>query len=419
MFTLGMAFMSTSIVLPAFVVRLSGGSDRAVGFVAAAFYVGWWWPQLLVANVLETVHRKRLFYMVAGLVRVLVLGLVLHAIMAMGTSRPTLLLIMLATLLFAFSSAGGVGMLSFYDIVGKSIPARLRGRFFGGRRLIGGSLAVAAGGAVAYMLRENSGWPFPTNYLLLFCAAFVFISVGVLLFCFVEEPAGPVRAKRLGLGEFLLEAPRILKRDVNFRRLVLLCIVAGVGMMVAPFYAAFAIKGLHVPEKTLGSFTTVQMLFLTCSNLVWAYLSDWHGNRAVLVGSAAVSIAAPVIALLTPFAAVLAHRLGGDGAWWGLAFFHLTFAAVGCSVAGVALGRMAYPLEIVPEDRRPMYLGILYTLLSPLALVPLAAGALVAWTGTYELLFVISIVSAIAAVFLALQLHEPRGHRTRVTSTDS
>ena len=57
-------------------------------------------------------------------------------------SSPTLIFALIAGLFVIYGSCGAVGMIPFMTIVSDSMPASLRGRFFGLRWLIGGLMGV-------------------------------------------------------------------------------------------------------------------------------------------------------------------------------------------------------------------------------------------------------------------------------------
>ena len=72
----------------------------------------------------------------------------------------------------------------------------------------------------------------------------------------------------------------------------------GVWMMALPFYIIYSSERLLLPEESVGIFLSIQMIGMIISNLLWGRLSDRIGNKIVLNLTAAVSAAAPIIALL-------------------------------------------------------------------------------------------------------------------------
>lgn len=64
-------------------------------------------------------------------------------------------------------------------------------------------------------------------------------------------------------------------------------------------------------------------------------------------------------------------------------------------------------LDVSPETERPTYLGFMNTFLAPVLLLSSLGGLIIEKT-SYEVLFSIVIIAAVAALVFSLQLEEPR-----------
>ena len=142
--------------VPLFVSHLTD-DPRAVGAVTAAFQLGWI-PQLLVAGYVERTDRKwRWVQWFGGVERLPVLVLMLCALAAPAVGPPVVIVVYLAC--FAQSLCGGLATTPWMDVVARTVPAWLRGRFMGGFSMAG-TLFGAAGAALAAPLLDSLPFPY-------------------------------------------------------------------------------------------------------------------------------------------------------------------------------------------------------------------------------------------------------------------
>jgi len=260
------------------------------------------------------------------------------------------------------------------------------------------------------VMRADSGWEYPYNYLLLFGLAFGLLIVSTGVFCFSEEYVRPVQRRRISFGKQMRRGWRILRYDVDFQRLLIARGLLSFGMMAFPFYALYAIKELGAPKDMVGTFLMVSVLAGTFSNFIWQRLSDRRGNRLVLRWTSASVLSAPLVALLAgrlPSRFADVEVLGFPAP---IAFYFLAFLGLGLGMDGLMIGGVNYLLDIAPEKRRPTYIGFMYTFASPLMLVPVAAGYLVERV-SFEFVFAASLLFGIAAVGWTWFMREPRRER--------
>ena len=93
------AFADSTIVLPAFILKLTS-SNTLVGLTGSMTRAGWMWPQLLISNLLEHRPRKMPFYAFGMSLRLLAwIAMVLCTLMV-GSGNNGLLAAVLSLLLF-------------------------------------------------------------------------------------------------------------------------------------------------------------------------------------------------------------------------------------------------------------------------------------------------------------------------------
>lgn len=391
LFNFAWAFTSGSTVLPLFISKLTS-SNILVGLASTLEAVGWFLPQMAVAAV--TLHQKSQMslYIKTAFLRGGSFLLLAILVFSSRMVNPSYLLISFFFLFSIYALGGGLAGVSFTDVVGKTIPQNKRGSFFGMRMFFGGGLAALAGILIERILRVCE---FPKNFGVGFLIAAVLIIFALLSFSLVKEPAVRKRPGRRKIRENLRLGFETLKRDRNLRMLIWTRVAIGAYVLGFPFYIIFAKKFLHVPTSIAGIFLSVQMAGYLSSNILWGYLSNNKSNRLVLILSAICSAVCPLLLILSILTKI--------PLWlYGSIFFFL-----GATIAGLDMGYTNYLLEIAPEERRPIYIGFLNTIIGPTIFLSAVGGLIIQVTSfafLYSLVFLISMVS----IFLSLSLREAK-----------
>lgn len=393
LFNMSAALAGGTTVLPIFVSNLTD-SKVLIGLSGTMAMAGWYLPQLVVANYIETVRRKRPLYIWAGVVRIIVIWTVALSILLLGSTWGSGFIALFFVLYSMYVIAGGVAGIPFMDIVAKAIKSENRGTFFGARLFFGGIAAALMGLFVKNILATRE---FPDNYAILFVTASAIITVAILSFCFADERDAVVPKRRTPFKKFLRRGPSLLKDVRSYRIFFIWRVLLGVWMMALPFYIIFARERLALPEEAVGIFLSIQMVGMIISNILWSRLSDRVGNRIVLKLTAVVSAAAPLMALIAAMAPPLRN----------IPAFGTVFFLVGFAMSGLRLGHSSYMLDLAPEEERPTYLGFMNTFIAPVALLSAVGGVVVEMT-SYETLFVTALAASLLALAFGIQLEEPR-----------
>ena len=405
---LGMALIDPDTVLPAFALDLTG-SVVGVAVLAVAINMGWAWPSVFLTGRMTRTKRWRRYYRLTGTARLACMWAIVAAVAMARRDTPVYLWIV-GGLLLAFTSAGGAGQLPFASIVSETIPARMRGRFFGIRFLLGGLLSLGGSVFVKRMLSAPYRAMFPTNYLYLFVGAAVFITMSLVVFFFAEERQHEPRRRQLPAMAHLRMGGRLVLRDANYRRLLMSRVLLGATSGISfPFIVPFALRKLGVPTEAVAVFLIVRVLAYSASNVVWSYLSDGPGNRILLVVSGLCYLLVPGLVLVAPHlntepGAMFLGVQTSTAFWWML----LVFGVLGTASAGQDIGQMAYLLEMSPEGSRPTYLALYYLMGVPLAMLPLVGAAIIGHHGRYEIGFATSLILVSAMVWVLQGLGEVR-----------
>jgi hypothetical protein len=274
------------------------------------------------------------------------------------------------------------------DIVAKTVDNARYGILFGFRRFLGGILACGAGFAVRSILSEGSGLAFPKDYGLLLLFSAVLTALGCGSFLLVKEPVETGPQERAPFARHMLQAPTILKHDLNYRRLFLIRMLASLSGMAAPFYVPFAIYKLGVGYETTGTFLSVGMGGVILGTILWGYISYRHGSPTLFLIAGIAGLVPPSIALVTSMVAGLTsvpheHLLVP---------YYFVFASATAAATGFGIAGSAYLLEIAPREIRPTYIGFMNTLTFPFMFASVLAGFMIKLV-SYELVFVVCLVA--------------------------
>ncbi len=379
------AFLNANTILPRFVSRLTD-SSFLVGTAAALHQVGWFVPQLFVAAATAHKPKHKPFYVGAAFFRLFVFTCLLASFFFSSYQKPEQVLLLFFLFYGLYALGGGFAGVAFMEIVSKTVPPERRGSFWGLRMSIGGLLAAGFGRLVAEILNDN---PFPQNFELLFLLAFFFIFAGLFSFVWVKEPELPNRLPQVPYWQRIRETVMLLKTDPHFFRLYSTRLLIGAYMLAAPFYVIFARRELEFSVAYAGLFVSAEVLGLAVSNLWWSALSNRGRDGLVLLGSAALTLFAPVWALLS--------------GWldFGPFLYAFIFFALGATESGLTVGYLNHLLKIAPESQRTLYIGLLHTLLFPILFLP-GLGGLILEGVSYGGLFLVSIIIALVGSWWAL-----------------
>lgn len=402
-FMAGSAFYDSGTVLPAFVSTLTD-SRVLIGLAASARTVGWFLPQLVVANLTGHLEKKGRVVVVNCLLhRALLLVMAAVTYFLAGT-RPDLALALFLPVFVVASLSEGVNGVPWTDAVANTIPSTCRGRLFGMQQVVGGLLAFVNGFLVRLILERV---PYPSSYALLFlctCAWFL-ASIGAFM-AFTERPAAETRARE-PLTRYLRSLPSAWRGNPRFARVMVVRFCFAFIFLSMPFFVLHARQNLGVSVGMVGLFVSAQMLGSLIGSAVAGRLSDRLGNRSAVVMTLLTTVLAPLAAL----GITLGRSLGASGL---TALFPVVYLFLGSSFASGYIGFTNYVIEVSGPADRATFIGLMNTLVTPFAFLSVAGGALASWLG-YEAVFAVSAAVALGGLVLARRLPDPRLDASRRT----
>ena len=403
-FMAGLAWVEPSAVLPLFISHL-GGSTVIVGLIAVMLQLGFKVPQVFMAAVIG--HRpNRLPYLrwpiLLGVIPLL--AFVVYLWLAGVGNAVTVLWFLAIAYCCLFLGNGFLG-LPWYDIVAKSIPPGLRGRFFGTMQFVSAITAFAVGFAVRYALGA-AGPGYPRNYILLFTAMGLFMCLSTIGCWMIREPIRPVLARPQSLAEILRSALPMLRNHSAFRSLTITALFAFAVMGATPFYIVYAKQHLGIRDEAAGMYIWAWTIGGAIASLLWGHLNDSRGPRAVVRGTSVLLCLTPLLALALP-ASVL---------WLGQTFpclisalpylYGLVFLCAGASVNAIWFGATNYLFELAGHEHRPRYIAVFQLCTIPSSLSALALGWLLNHA-PFALMFALAATCGAAALVSSLRMPIP------------
>jgi hypothetical protein len=300
-----------------------------------------------------------------------------------GKDNPGLVIIFFFIWIFMFSISGGFASLSYNEIIGKLTTKGQREKIFASKQFVASIMAFSGGLIVKYIFSPGK-YTFPNNYSILLAIGFLGLIIAAFSFWMIKEEPSAVSEERLKLIMFLKKVPNLLKKDPQFLKFVLIENMSSFSMMVLPFYIVFAKDTFNLSAEYIGIFLLFQIAGMITSNLFWGYIGDKKGARYVV----RVCI---LIGGIIPILALIAGQMNPD-------IYKYLFFLVGFVKSGRKIGFLPYLLDLAPEDKRTIYLGIRDSLNILIIILPLIGGVLINFLG-YTLTFIIVSIIMITAFF--------------------
>ena len=379
---LGAGLASTAAVLPLF---LSKYTDSAIlfGLIPAIQTIGFQLPQLFMAN--RVASQKRIVPFVMRLTiheRVPFLGLAIIALFA--ESMPPAIVITLIFLMLTWQGIGsGITGNAWQNMIVKIIPTDIRSTFFSIQGA-GVNLLMSVGALLAGLLLENQ--PGTTGYAISFFVAFLAMMVSYVLLGKIREQPETTQNEVNERTPLLRSAMKIMKEDKNFRSFVIIRFLTPFATMASAFYVIYLVKTFEIDEQTVGIMTSVLFISTVISGLLLGWISDHVGRKFALVLCFVIMAIAPLLAFFAQ----------------SLAFFYIVFILTGIIHGSFWSVFLAFSLEFGDNQTRPVYIGLVNTLIAPSTLVAQLLGGWIADGFSYQTTFVLAAVFALITALISI-----------------
>ena len=400
LYILGLSFTSRLTILPAFVRKLTS-SNLIIGMIPALNTMGWLLPQIVSARYIERLKRKLPFILIVGIGERIPWLFIALAVFFLAGSSPAWALIAFFFFYAIFCFSGGINTPAWLDMIGKIIPERKRGRFFGASNFMGNGMGALGALLAGYLLDRLS---FPRNFASCFMLTFASTSISLAALALTKEPAYPVVKEHSTLKNYLGQLATITRRNRNYLFFMIAAIILSLGWMATGFFSVHAINRLGLSGGQIGRFTAISLFFQTISNPLWGHLGDKRGHRIVMASGATLAILAAVAATFADSTNV----------------FYAVFALTGASLSADMIARLSIVLEFSEPEERPTYIGLTNTVKAPFAIAaPMLGGML---GDRFQLPFVFLLTAGIVfmgLLVLLLMVKDPRDHRSTDNRQDA
>lgn len=340
----------------------AGTPTALVGLLVPVREIGSLLPQLAVARLVDRVEQRRTVWVAGALLQALAVAGFAIAVGVAGLDGTGLGLAVLG-LLVLFSLGRSAASVTSKDLLGRTVPARRRGRVSGIAASLSGWLAVAAG--LGLGIGTAGTFPASKAALLLGGAALLWVLAGGLMWTLPERPA-PVGARSRPLGDGF----RSLRHDPAFRRFVIARALLSGTVLLLPYLVLLGRDASPGRDATLlGAFVIAGSLASALSGAVWGRLAD-HSSRTTLVAAGLSSAGTAFASLLIPWTPLSAS--GRTIAYVAL-FFLLALGHT-----GIRQGRKTYLVDLAGDEDRPTYTAVANVLIGVALVVVGAVGALLA-----------------------------------------
>jgi len=388
LFTVAMNIIGPTTVIPDFVRRLTS-SEILIGLSGSLFEIGWTLPQLFIARYIVHFERKKWWFVGPSIPVRFVILIFAGVTVLLGKDQPGAILIAFL-LAYGIAALGdGVVGVPWADLTGTSLDERWRARMFGFMTALVGVLMLLIAPVIGVIL-SDAGPDFPNNYALLFAVAGICFATSIFPIIFIHELPGGKRVDKIpSFGEYLPQLGHVLRTDVSFRSVIVVRMLTSLFAMAGPFYIGFATVELGLSsEVAVPALLAMQTIGSVSGALVYTWLgarSNLLFIRLALAGAA-----------LVPISALLAGVVGPLPLYAG-------FLISGLTVSNLFVSYQNWVVTYASPDQRPVYAGLFNTIAAAIALLaPIIGGTVVQRLG-YQPLFALSLMMALAALFVMLR----------------
>ena len=393
-FSIGFAFYDPLVIVPAFVKEFTD-SSLLIGALSALRILMITVPQIWAASFLVAQPRKKpllVWSTFGGRFPILFLAL---ATLLWTRNHVWLTMVVLTLSVAIFYTSEALNSVSWPALVGKVIPDKLRGRFFGAGQLFS-SLGAAVAGIIVSRILDKDGAALPERWALLFGLGFVALMLSLISMFFIREKAEDKTPGKTDIRHGLRMMLHYLRTDASLRRVVITQIVIGTAGAAFPFFIVRAREAFIGNDAIIGALLTTQSIGGAAAALIAGYLIDRVGSWAA-IRLGAVAQTASLLAV------ILAGAFGAPTFFYFAAFFLLGFV-----VSSTWWSFSAYLLDIADNEQRPIYLATSGILSSVTVLNPLIVGALFE-TLPPGTVFIVMAALSLCGGALAWRLRKGRG----------
>lgn len=386
--TLAAKLASPSLILPLLMTAIAAPTVL-FGLLMPVFKASVLLPQLALSGQMRAFRKRKWIWIATALSRAPILLLMIAAALLLP---PYVAGVALVALTGLYGIAVSLGVLSFLDVVAKTIPAGQRGLLLARRASFGGIITLGLGLLVQTYGIGSAG---VTPYLVLLGGAAILWLIAATLVAAMVERDGEIAPRRNPLHE-VRAGIELLRRFPGFRHYISMRALLLIIELTIPFFA-LGMQRFTTAERgvSLGLYMIAVALAEILSNLLWGRYAD-RDSRLVLAGAATISVLSGLGVL-----AIVAL----PESWRLPLIYAVPFLGINFAFAGVRLGADTYLIDSTPDTDRPMYVALSNTVIGVVGLMGALLGGVASIAGL-ETVFVILVVLASLGALAAWSLPE-------------
>lgn len=349
-----LAWLTSAIGAPAFVLGLLVPIRESGSLI----------PQLFIGGVIRRLPVRKWVWVIGSVVQgACIIGIAFIAFRLEGATAGWGIIGLVA----AFSLARGFCSVSSKDVIGKTIPQRIRGQLNGWSASAAGLLTIGVG---IVLLTPVSGLDDTDLIGTMLLGAGLLWFVASAFFSLVGEYAGETGGGRSAVES--LGRLSILVTDKPFRRFVITRALLMCSALSAPFYVALAQANRGPDAAVLATFIVAAGLASLLSAPVWGRFADRSSKKVMVI--------AALLTAATGLLTFAVDRLVPDlaGGYW---FLPIAYFALSISHSGVRVGRKTYVVDLASGNKRTDYVAISNSVIGVLLLLVGSIGALAPFIG--------------------------------------
>jgi MFS family permease len=405
-FMVGTYFIPVTTVIVGLASLLT--TDKTlIGVVGMVWSVSWFLPQLVAANMVRGKRRQKRYLMIPSIIgRNLFLVIALWLFVTQAVN-PLLTVWVLIVSLAVFNVMDALAGVAWFDMMSRTLSARMRARVVAIGQFAGGVLGIGAA-LIVQQLLAPSGPAFPNNYAVIFFCTWVFMMISLVIIAFLREtPMAESEQQHAADTNLMTSLKASLREDPVLRRVLLVRALTGIEIMAASFYLVFAREQLGLDESAIGTFNIAIIIGGLAGVALFGWLAERFTALSVIRSSALMQLISPTIALLF----VLAGATAGVSTQTIIIGFFIVFLLRGAIEHSLVLGVIGYLMDSAPQRHRAMYVGAINTLSGVVALSPVLGGIIIDALSAqgmpnlaYGAVFGLVAVSVAAGIWVSLKL---------------
>jgi MFS family permease len=373
-------FMDIHTIIPSMLIKAGGGAI-SLGVLTTIMVGGSSIVQIVFAGFISNRKRKKTTLISAISLRVFTLLLLAVILFLSDYISGWVTITAIFILISIFSFSGSYANISYMDILGKSIIADKRKKFFTIKQTVSSIGILLSAFIVRNLLKQYS---YPQNYGILLFSAGLLLFIASLGFWRIKEINSKIN-KKVSLREFIKMIPYEFSQNANIKNYLIIINFFGLAFSLIPFMVLFAKKNFVFSNALIGNILLYKVVGMLLTSLVLFKRSNSFEYKKLLYFSVACGVAMPVLSLIFQN---------------NIFVYPIIFIVSGVFITAFNIAKSGILMEISTDENRALYTGISGAGYILPTIFPLMAGVMITTLG-YNITFIsIALIVASGLFFI-------------------